>query len=41
LRIETVVSVALLVAAALLATRVRTDADCGAPQSRQALSVHD
>ncbi len=41
LRIETVVSVALLVAAALLATRVRTDANRGAPRSRQALSVHD
>ncbi len=41
LRIETVVSVALLVAAALLATRVRTDANRGAPRSRQALSAHD
>lgn len=41
LRIETVVSVALLVAAALLATRVRTDADRGAPRSRQTLSAHD
>lgn len=41
LRIETVVSVALLVAAALLATRVRTDADRGAPRSHQALSAHD
>ncbi|OXI18433.1 MFS transporter [Burkholderia sp. AU15512] len=37
LRIETAVSVALLVTAALLATRVRPDADRGASSARQAV----
>ncbi|MCA8062394.1 MFS transporter [Burkholderia sp. AU38729] len=37
LRIETTVSVALLVTAALLATRVRPDADRGASSARQAV----
>ncbi|AOJ41439.1 MFS transporter [Burkholderia lata] len=41
LRIETVVSVALLLAAALLATRVRADAHRVASHARQAASAHD
>ncbi|WP_420211169.1 MFS transporter [Burkholderia aenigmatica] len=41
LRIETAVSVALLVAAALLATRVRPDAHRGASPARQAVAAAD
>ncbi|MCA8293948.1 MFS transporter [Burkholderia sp. AU30198] len=41
LRIETAVSVALLVAAALLATRVRPDAHRGASSSRQTVAAAD
>ncbi|MCA3821783.1 MAG: MFS transporter, partial [Burkholderia sp.] len=41
LRIETAVSVALLVAAALLATRVRPDAHRGASGAHQAMPAAD